>query len=323
MKKYKDRIVKTKLYKTINANRDKLLAVFILLTLFVLFLDTLKYPGFVGKHFLIDGRLCAALVLLFLLISATKSKYLKLVLKLNTLVLILVTAAYLGFSFIEAVHFPNYVLSTYHFSLDGLGFLFLFSFSLFLIHRIRVKKAIVKSKNIGYLILVFFVAYVFMANTGASITAALKEDFYVFTHLGETYDQKMYFRWKGFYNYMLFVKNNTPEDASIVIPPQIAPWWTRSGNLKLVTSFLYPRKIIQYDTKLIPDPKSLPPDTYIMIAWGEWECDIQGCKGWPEQVIKTKEAIFKDPNSTGVKEIRQNFTYDPEDTSNPFGLLRM
>jgi hypothetical protein len=129
-------------------------------------------------------------------------------------------------------------------------------------------------------------------------------------------------QWGDFYKYMVFVKNNTPEDASIVIPPQIAPWWTRSGNSLLVKPFLYPRKLIQYETADIPNIKSIPPGTYIMIAWGEWECDTKGCGAWPVQSIKASEVIFKD-SSFGVKEVIQNFTYDPKDTGNPFGLLKI
>jgi len=152
---------------------------------------------------------------------------------------------------------------------------------------------------------------------------SLGEDIFIALHLNNSYDQKMYYQWGNFYNFMLFVKNNTPENASIVIPPQLEPWWSRSGNLFLVRSFLYPRNIIQYQTEEIPDVDLLPSNTYIMVAWGEWGCDMGVCKGWPEQTIKVKKAIYKDSNSVGVKETRENFVYDPVDTSNPFGLLKI
>ena len=61
-----------------------------------------------------------------------------------------------------------------------------------------------------------------------------------------------------------------------------------------------------------------------MVAWGEWGCEREGvCRGWPVESIKVREFIIKDSESSDVKEIRQNILYDPADTSNPFGLLKL
>lgn len=297
------------------------LSLLIALAFFLLALDTVKYPGFVGAHFFIDAKIFSAVAVTFLLFVSVKSKLLNIVLKINTLFLILFSAVYIFFVFLEGSHYQNYVLSTYHFQLGGLIFLVLFSFVLFLVSK--ADKSIPVSKgNAGYIVLVFLAFYTLLTNLGMTLQKAFTEDFYVVTHMTNSYDQKMVTEWGDFYKYMVFVKENTPENATIIIPPQIAPWWTRSGNALIVRPFLYPRKLIQYEATEIPNVKSLPPATYIMFAWGEWECDVYGCGIWPVQSIHASEAIFKDPDF-GVKEVRQNFNYDPKDSGSPYGLLKI
>lgn len=310
-----------------NIKLDKygiFLSLLIIVTYALLILDSIKYPGFIGNHFFIDAKIYSAIVLALLLFVNAKSKILNFVLKIDLILLVFTSIVYVIFSYLEGSHYQNFVLSVYHFNLDGLVFVVLFSLSIFLISKFKPKALKpIKIKNGGYYILTFLVAYTLVSNVGTSLQKSLDGDIYVFTHLENSYDQKMFFQWGNFYNYMVFVKNNTPENAGIVIPPEITPWFTRTGSAQLVKYFLYPRKLIQYETAEIPDLKSLPGGTYIMIAWGDWECERYGCGVWPEQPIKAKEVIFKDPDSTNVKEVRQNFTYDPKDTTTPFGLLKI
>ena len=300
------------------------LSLLIVLTYALLILDSVKYPGFTGNHFFIDAKIYLVIVAALLLFVNAKSKILDFVLKINLFVLIFTSIVYIFFSYLEGSHYQNFVLSVYHLNPDGLVFIPLFSLLIFLIVKFRPKEPKpIKIKNVGYYILTFLIAYTLVSNVGASFQRSLNGDIYVFTHISDSYDQKMLFQWGNFYNYMVFVKNNTQENSSIVIPPEIAPWFTRTGSSQLVRYFLYPRKLIQFKTAEIPNLKSLPGGTYIMIAWGDWECERYGCGVWPEQPIKAKEVIFKDPNSSGVKDIKENFTYDPKDTTSPFGLLRI
>lgn len=313
------RYIKTKLTGLYQS--QLFLPILIGLTYLCLLADTLKYPGFIGNHFVLDAKVYFVLSLMFFLAPA-KNRFSSLISLVNKIVLAASLLIYLVFIFIEEAHYPNYALATYHFHLDGLIYLVLFSLSLFILGKIK-NDGLFKSKNFGFIVLAFLVAYTLAVNVGSTLETAFETDTYILLHLRDSYDQKMFYQWHDFYNYMLFVKTNTPDNASIIIPPQIAPWWTRSGNAGLVKYFLYPRTIIQYSTENIPDIKSLPQGTYIMIAWGEWGCDQYGCKGWPTQIIKSKEAIFKDPNSNRVEEVKENFIYDPKDTSHPFGLLKL
>lgn len=301
---------------------QKCIPYLIVLSFFVLFLDTLKYPGFVGNKLFIDAKVYPALALTFLFIF--KRETTKLIKNINLIVLVFSTFSYLFFSYLEAANYVNYVLATYKISLEGFIYIPLFSAFLLILEKKEVKNLFNLKPDFWQIILPFFVIYALFVNIGKSLNQAVNSNLYVASHLAETYDEKMQYQWGDFYEYMVFVKENTPEDADIVIPPHVAPWWNRSGDLNLVMSFLYPRSLIQYGTEEIPDVDALPKGSYILVAWGEWNCEVEGmCRGWPTQKLKVSKFIIKSSDSTQVKEIREDVTYDPADTSNPYGLIKL
>ena len=60
-----------------------------------------------------------------------------------------------------------------------------------------------------------------------------------------SYDEKMRVKWRDYYDFMVYVRDRTPPDAVIVIPPQSA--WPRTGNAGLDSYFLQPRKLVSSD----------------------------------------------------------------------------
>ncbi len=103
-----------------------------------------------------------------------------------------------------------------------------------------------------------------------------------------TYDKKMGYYWGFFYDYMLFVKENTPENSTIIVPPQESPWFM-TGNIGLVRYFLYPRNFIQgtYDK-----PLDIDSADYVMLAWGEWKENDMSRYGWPKVKVDAEETIL-------------------------------
>ena len=60
---------------------------------------------------------------------------------------------------------------------------------------------------------------------------------------GRSYDAKMQLKWDGYYEFVHFVKENTPDDATILI----GPGW--NGPMDLY--FLYPRHLIYGGAQLL------------------------------------------------------------------------
>lgn len=309
------------------------LPLLILFTFVCLALDTFIYPGAVAKYLLIDSRFYFGLSLVLALFfvpyrKERKSKGFKIlnfVLTANVILLIPLWAVYLVFAGIEVAHYTNYVLTAYRIHLGGLISIPLFSLSLFWAEKVKnslPKVFLPKPKNIIYFALVILAAYFSVRNLAASANTSLIGNLYVFFHPTSSYDEKMYYQWGDFYRYMVFIKTNTPENAKIVIPPEQEPWLARTGDIQLVRAFLYPRQLIQYSQIIILDLRSLEPGTYIMVSWGDRECNTDDCHGWPKQTIAAKKIIYKDPNSSGVIETKENFVYEKDDYKYVYGLIK-
>lgn len=307
----------------IKNNKNNLVLVLIVFTYFLLFLDTIKYPGFVEKHFFIDAKIYLAACVVLIPTFTTKNRFAGWIFRINLLVLAASGLGYIFFSIQEATHYPNFVLARFHFSLDGLIYVVIYSIALLIAEKIT-NLNLTKKEDIsfGKKIIYFFVVYALVMNFGITFKTSLVGDIYIGMHYKDTYDQKMRNKWKNYYDYMVFVKQNTPEEATIIIPPQTSPW-LRTGNVYLDRYFLYPRRLVQYNDGQIPDIASLNKGTYIMITWGDLEYDMGNAKLWPQQKIEAGEKIVKDSNTSVAKEIQNNVIFDPEDTVDPYGLLKI
>lgn len=295
----------------------------IVITYFCLLLESIKYPGFIGNHFFIDAKVYFAITIVLLLFCDTKSKVMSLVLKVNRLFLPIILLNYLVFSFIEGVHYRNYVLNTFHFHLDGLILPVLFSFAIYLTDKFKNVIPRVKGKiGIIYLALVFSIIYFAVKNIAFVSDMSFSTDSYILSHVQNSYDDKMFYQWGDFYRFMVFVRNTTPSSATIVIPPQEDPWLIGTGNPHFVRAFLYPRKIIQ-GAKIIPNVKVFGPNTFILISWGKEECIPVGCHGWPRQDIKATKIIYKDPDSEKMIETKENAIYKLEDDKYVYGVIKL
>jgi len=82
-----------------------------------------------------------------------------------------------------------------------------------------------------------------------------------------------YFGW--IYTYTKFIKEHTPDEAIILIPPQKYAW-EMEGNAGYVRWFLYPR-YVRSSSDLSPE---IPDDVkFVMISYGTWWSKIHG---WPQ-----------------------------------------
>ena len=300
-----------------------ILSVLIVLTYTCLLLETIKYPGFIGNHFFIDSKVYFALTLGLVLFSTQKSRFLSFILKVNCILLPLLSIVYLGLGALEGAHYTNYVLATFRVHVDGLVLLVLFSLLLYVADKFKdLLPKRVHELGLVYPAIIFFIVYFVVKNLSYVADQSVNRDFYILFHPLDSYDQKMYYQWGDFYRFMVFVRSNTPSDANIVIPPQQDPWLIGTGNPHFVRAFLYPRNIVQ-ETLIIPDVKAFGPNTFILISWGKEECQPVGCHGWPRQNIFAKRIIYKDPNSDGVIETKENVIYKLEEDKYVYGVIEL
>lgn len=302
-----------------------LLPLLVTFTYGILFLEVLRYPGFFKNYFYIDAKLIFAATVFLLIFLNTKTKLMQIVFKANNVVLIVLTTLYLGLYFLEGANYTNYILNRFHFHLDGLILPVLFAFFIFLTLKFKDEIAAFGKKSKIYLIFVFLIVYFAVKNLSYSFEMAVSRTSHILFHLRSSYDEKMTYQWGIFYQFMVFVKNNTPEDSTIIVPPEEDPWLMGSGNPNFVRAFLYPRKIVS-ETLIISqeDLNAFNDNTYILISWGKEACRPDpDCHGWPKQNIKASEIIYKKPDSSEVVKTMKDAVYDPTDKTYVYGLIKL
>ena len=307
-------------------HNSSLLPVAIAFTYVSLLLDTVKYPDFVGNHFFISSVVYFAIATTLLIFLNTESKIMNLVFRLNRILLVLTLVLYIVLSLIEGAHYMNYILNTLHIHLDGIAYPLLFNISILLVEKFKhlVPKPSGRTK-VTYPLLIFLLIYFVAGNMTYITNMAFERNSYIPFHLGDSYDEKMYYRWGDFYRFMVFVRQNTPETATIILPPEQDPWLIGTGNPNFVRSFLYPRKVVS-EKLIIPeaDLKSFPDNTYLLISWGKEVCNPEPtCHGWPRQDIKAQKIIYKDPDSERAIEIKENALYKLGDGKYVYGLIKI
>lgn len=138
------------------------------------------------------------------------------------------------------------------------------------------------------------------------------------------YEDKVRFKvGPTFYDFVSFIKNNTPEESTILLPPFPDAFpWPQTGNVAYMRYFLYPRKLIngkQFEPGL--DLKKEGVD-YILIAWGEGTVESNGFShGWPKFDIPARKIIYL----SGVpKKIRQDYyIYNEHQGLQSWGLIEL
>jgi len=323
------------------------------LTLFFSILESFIYSGFVHKYIffgfqffflftILGGLLIRSGLPLDKTVKGKWIDYYKILAKLNNLAFPVILSATLITSAVEKAHYRNYVFSKIHLQPQNLFWVCFVSFSLVILDignlgRIWfLDKAIFGEKIIPRLTLTYLkrivvlalVFWVLIFNVRFASSEIFKNFFFILRHPFASYDEKMKGAWGDVYNYMLFIKQNTPDNAVIANPPPIKPW-NNEGSGPLVTAFLYPRIFVQDEND--ENKIDLKAD-YALIAWGWFRCsesdvgpDDEDCHGWPRVKVPAEWIIYKKENSTEITKRFENTIYDPQDDINKYtwGLIKI
>ena len=325
------------------------------LTFFISLLESFTYSGYSLHHLFLPFQLLLVLSVFSGILTRftpllgkyeteIQSPY-KVLFTINKLIILPLLASYLLIMSLELQNYPNYVFSTLHlqpnlyFWTSFISvFLFLINIQLsnkdLLVRRIfmpenndlnleTLKKSVLLDILLRIAVFVFTLS-ILANNVFTLLPWMLEKSNYMIRHPFATYDEKMRYGWGDFYDYMLFIKLNTPENAVIMYPPMINPWMDVGGG-GLIRYFLYPREIVQNITDINANIDSQAD--YTMLAWGFGTCDdgTDSCKGWPRKDIKAERIIYKKSKSTEVEKTIYNVTYHYKDEINKgaWGLIKI
>lgn len=124
------------------------------------------------------------------------------------------------------------------------------------------------------------------------------------------------------YDYILFIKDNTSENTTILIPPQAYPWYETS-NIAYMRYFLFPRNLINGDEK---DPKvDIKSVDYVLIDYGETTVSQYGYTNvWPKFNVEGKYIIYWDPQTGAVRTDKTGiYKYVVGDNTEKWGLIKI
>ena len=116
-------------------------------------------------------------------------------------------------------------------------------------------------QRVRYILILIIFVVVFVLHVQGGIHLILGRLIQDLRELDSSYDEKMRRRRGWYYDFLCFIKENTPEDANILFPPQ-SNLYLKIGNLGLNSYFLLPRGLHHGNRQTL---QSLRPPVYVVI----------------------------------------------------------
>lgn len=240
--------------------------IFALLSIVLSAIEGVSYAGYVYVHIGFNPMI----VYMASLVLAPFAKPLPK--KLHTLLYTATGVSLICFMIIifgEAITYPNFIFSHLHINpYTIMPVIVLLVFHVSILTNISIVKSFLLS------------CLIYLAVSGGGKTLGLIGQTFIAITKDPfaSYSDKMTKAFPGFYPVIQTIKTLTPDDATILIPPQGNPWETE-GNAAMVTYFLYPRRVGNLDQDTINE---LGDNTYLMISKGSWKRIGEVDYGWPK-----------------------------------------
>ncbi len=324
-------------------------------------IETYTYIGALKKYLFVDSRFLLFLtvtIAFFIVVGATKkqisNQFITTTFVLNTLLSPLVIFLYYYFLMAEAIHFPNFVFSTYHIQPANMVNIVYLNLSLlgcyWLAKNQSVRKLIVafanrkseiqesgaftnsrdqikKSQYIElatFSLLILLMSNYLLVNITSTFAKISTDLVFIVNNPRLNYDQKMEKAWGKMYYYFLYVNKTIPGDAVIGLPPA-QHRWLRTGNTVLMRYFLFPHKLVNLkETWKEETLRDLPVDKYdyLLMIPGDWN-DGSVPEGWPKQAVLADYVEYYDPKTNTSEKVYTNFDPSLEINQKSWGIIKI
>lgn len=295
---------------------------FVLLVYFLLSLESLTYIGVLKKYLFVNTHtLIGISILVFMLIRRSLST--KQTVLANNLCMFLIVfnaTIYLISSYLNSYFYPNYVFAKFHIIPAGILNIVIFLVLILIITKfeIYIKKKLYVDK-INLFVILLLVIYT-TSNISLTFNRIINNHLFMATHVDYTYEMKMREIWGSYFTYINFVKTNTENNSTILIPPQEFPWLFE-GNGALNNYFLFPRKLVSSSMDI--EDNDINKADYIVISKGFSSSNDQDYSSWPKQDIDAKELILIDLSSNTVSTHLMNYSVDNVEDTTGWGLIKL
>jgi len=292
----------------------------VLMSEFFMYVGFIKNNTGIGINFFV--MLSILVITIFrLIINKFEKRHVEILFRINKLIFYTLIFTFVILLFLEYFMYPNFVYSK--FSLDLLGIIpvIFVSFYLWVIGFWKSSYASSKKLPIAIELLFYVICMVLLNSLNITFQDAMKKNVFIVKHINYNYFQKMNEQWGLSYRYLMFVKENTEEHSSIVVPPQTIIWYA-TGNVGIVRYFLYPRIITSsgYTFGKFSDYYNYD---YVLLSWGEWPDGNKNDYGWPKEKIAAEKIIYWNDTTNSIRTEYKN--YDPSDKENykGWGIIKI
>jgi hypothetical protein len=189
---------------------------------------------------------------------------------------------------LEFTTYDNFVYSHFHILPDHLAIFAGFLIGLFILSRM------IKQSFLIMLSLMVVVSFGFSGISRATAAAAANLSLWLFSPQSIA-DRAVSNIYGNDLKFIEFIKNSTPDNSRIVIPPAAAGR-RHTADIWLMSSFLYPRKITDYRPEM-----DLSKYDYVVIS-SEFDTEQTQGNTWPDFDIKNARVVIYDwDNDRGVQ----------------------
>lgn len=327
----------------------------------MLFLEAYTYIGALKKYIFIDSRILLYLTItlgLYIAVRASnkefKNNFIETIFSVNSLITPVVIFLYYYFLMAEAIHYPNFIFSTYHIqpanivnivylNLSLLGGLLIFknknvqyAIQKYIINGTR--SLLINKKDINELssqkstyfelilitITLLLLSNYLLVNITSTFAKISTDLVFIVNNPKLNYDQKMEKAWGRMYYYFQYVNNSVPINSIIATPPA-QHRWLRTGNTVVMRYFLYPHKLINLkETWKLETLMDLPSGDfdYILLIPGDWN-DSSVAEGWPKKYILAEYVEYFDPKTLTSEKIIGDFDPINERNQKSWGIIKV
>ena len=298
-------------------------------------IEAFFYPGFILKHTSLNPIPIYVAFLLLGLVELLSRRSTKKILpsltnRLSYYAIFLFGLAFFVFYLLDTFKYANFTFSTFHFHTLQLTVPLALSVYMYLVSsKNNLLDIFGKTKSTYKLkfLLAAVLLWIIVPNTIDLIKLNVLNLSFLFKNPASSYDNKMEEKvGKLFYDYVMFLKKNTPENSKILLPPFPRPLaaypWPQTGNDIYMRYFLYPRVLLngeEYSPKY--DLKKEDID-YVLIAWGETESTSGNyTHGWPKFDVHAEKILFLTVDGK-TEEFKGDYIFNTED-GEQWGLIKV
>jgi len=114
------------------------------------------------------------------------------------------------------------------------------------------------AQRVQYILMVIIFVGASMLHLHLGVRIVLRRSIQNLMDLDISYDEKMRRKYEWYYDFMSFIRKNTPDDATILFPHQ----YVNIGDLSIGGYFLLPRRLHYGNREIL---RKLKPPVYVVI----------------------------------------------------------